>query len=84
MATLFTMPKFGETMTQGIVVKWYKAVGDPIKKGETLLDIETDKATIETEVFQDGYILAILAEEGETLPVGAPLAYIGQQGEKVP
>lgn len=84
MAETFTMPKYGMTMEEGTVSKWRKSEGDAIAKGEVLLDIEADKASMEVESETDGVVLKILVPEGETVPCGAPLAWIGQPGESIP
>ncbi len=76
MATEFTMPKLGHLMEEGTVVCWKKAVGDTIEKGETLLEVEMDKANVEVESNLTGTLAKILVEEGLTVPVNAPLAII--------
>ncbi|GAI37616.1 unnamed protein product, partial [marine sediment metagenome] len=78
------MPKLGMTMEKGIVEKWLKKEGDYIKKGESLLEIMTDKVTIEVESYHTGYLKKILAEEGEEVPVTEVIAYIGEEDEKIP
>lgn len=84
MATEFVMPRMGLTMEEGTVVKWHKQVGDAVKKGELLLEIETDKVTAEIEANADGLLGAILIEEGVTVPIGEPIAYIIAPGEALP
>lgn len=76
MATEFTMPMLGEVMEEGRVVAWRKQVGDRVEKGEILLEIETDKATIEVESTVSGTIRQLLVPEGATVPVNTPLALI--------
>lgn len=77
------MPKLSDTMTEGVVAKWHKKVGDKVKSGELLADIQTDKATMEFESFQDGVLLHIGVEEGKAAPVDAILAILGKGGEDV-
>lgn len=76
----FTMPKLGHMMEEGTVVAWHKEVGDRISKGDVLVEIETEKLVLEVESFDDGVLLKILVEPGETVPVGAPLAQLGDTG----
>jgi pyruvate dehydrogenase E2 component (dihydrolipoamide acetyltransferase) len=78
------MPKLGMTMEKGVVEKWLKKEGDYVKKGESLLEIMTDKVTIEVESYHTGYLKKILAEEGEEVPVTEVIAYIGKEDEKIP
>jgi len=80
MSVNIEMPKLSDTMTEGTVVKWHKAVGDEIEIGDILADIETDKATMEMEAFDDGSITDILVQEGEKAPIGATLAVIDGDG----
>ncbi|HRG37591.1 MAG TPA: pyruvate dehydrogenase complex dihydrolipoamide acetyltransferase [Bacteroidia bacterium] len=77
------MPKLSDTMTEGVVAKWHKKVGDKVKSGELLADIQTDKATMEFESFQDGVLLHIGVEEGKGAPVDSILAILGKGGEDV-
>ena len=70
----FTMPKLGHLLEEGTVVGWRKQVGDRVTNGEILLEIETDKTTVEVESLLDGILLEILVEPGEKVPVGTPLA----------
>jgi pyruvate dehydrogenase E2 component (dihydrolipoamide acetyltransferase) len=81
MAELVRMPKLSDTMTEGVVAKWHKKVGDTIKAGDLLADIETDKATMEFESFQDGVLLYQGVSEGGTAPVDSVLAILGKAGE---
>ena len=83
MATIITMPRLSDTMTEGVVATWLKKVGDTIKTGEILAEIETDKATMEFESFYDGVLLHIGIQEGESAPVDALLAIVGKQGEDI-
>ncbi|MBX7181158.1 MAG: pyruvate dehydrogenase complex dihydrolipoamide acetyltransferase [Bacteroidia bacterium] len=83
MAEIVKMPKLSDTMTEGVVAKWHKKVGDPVKSGELLADIETDKATMEFESFQDGVLLHIGVLEGKAAPVDSILAILGKAGEDI-
>jgi pyruvate dehydrogenase E2 component (dihydrolipoamide acetyltransferase) len=83
MAEIVYMPKLSDTMTEGVVAEWHKKVGDTVKSGEILAEIETDKATMEFESFYDGVLLHIGVEKGKPTPVNALLAIIGQAGEDV-
>ena len=69
MALEIIMPKAGIDMTEGEIVEWKKKVGEPVKQGEILLEIMTDKTNMELEAEEDGYLIAILKEAGETVPV---------------
>ncbi|MGB0391116.1 MAG: pyruvate dehydrogenase complex dihydrolipoamide acetyltransferase [Salibacteraceae bacterium] len=82
MAEIIRMPKLSDTMTEGVVAEWHKKVGDSIESGELIADIETDKATMEFESFQDGVLLYIGIEKGQTAPVDSILAILGDQGEE--
>ena len=81
MAEIVKMPKLSDTMTEGVVSKWHKKVGDKVKSGELLAEIETDKATMDFESFQDGVLLYIGVEEGKGAPVDSILAILGAAGE---
>jgi len=83
MAEVITMPKLGFDMAEGTLVRWLKAEGDPVAKGEVLAEIETDKATVEVESTHSGIIHRLLVEAGAVVPVGTPIAIIGEPGEKV-
>src|SRR5512134_2834157 len=83
MAELVNMPKLGFDMKEGQLVKWLKKPGDGVKTGEALAEIESDKATIEVEAYVEGTILQHLVNEGDWVPIGAPIAVVGQQGETV-
>jgi pyruvate dehydrogenase E2 component (dihydrolipoamide acetyltransferase) len=83
MATIITMPRLSDTMTEGTVATWLKKVGDKINEGDILAEIETDKATMEFESFNEGTLLYIGIPEGETAPVDSLLAIIGAEGEDV-
>ena len=83
MAEVVRMPKLSDTMTDGVVAKWHKKVGDKVKSGELLADIETDKATMEFESFQTGVLLHIGVQEGKAVPVDSIIAILGNAGEDV-
>ena len=78
------MPKMGDAMTEGKVVRWYKKAGDAVKKGEPVLEIETDKVNLDLEAEQDGTVGELTAQEGQMVPVGGRLATILGAGEKAP
>src|SRR6185437_7570166 len=81
MAEVIKMPKMSDTMTEGVLAKWHKKVGDKVKSGDVLAEIETDKATMDFESYQDGTLLYIGVEEGKAAPVDTLLAIIGAEGE---
>ncbi len=83
MAEIVKMPKLSDTMKEGVVAKWHKKVGDKVKSGEILAEIETDKATMDFESFYDGVLLYIGIEEGKGAPIDAVLAVIGNKDENV-
>jgi len=83
MAEIVRMPKLSDTMTDGTVAAWHKKVGDKVKSGELLAEIETDKATMEFESYVDGILLYIGVQKGETVAVDAMLAVFGKEGEDV-
>src|SRR6478672_956904 len=83
MATVIKMPRLSDTMTEGTVATWLKKVGDTVKEGDILAEIETDKATMEFESFNSGTLLHIGIQEGQSAPVDSLLAIIGNQGEDI-
>ncbi len=83
MAHVVKMPKLSDTMTEGVIVKWNKKVGDKVKSGDILAEIETDKATMEFESFYDGVLLHIGVPEKKPVPVDAVIAIIGKEGEDI-
>ncbi len=83
MAEVVYMPKLSDTMLEGVVASWTKKIGDTVKEGEILAEIETDKATMEFESFYDGVLLHIGVETGQAAPVNSILAIIGQPGEDI-
>lgn len=78
------MPKVGDAMTEGKVVRWYKKQGDAVKKGEPVLEIETDKVNLDVEAEQDGTLSNVTVQEGQTVPVGNVVALVLAPGEKAP
>jgi pyruvate dehydrogenase E2 component (dihydrolipoamide acetyltransferase) len=83
MAEIVYMPKLSDTMTEGVVAAWNKKVGDEVKEGDILAEIETDKATMEFESFYDGVLLHIGVEVGKAAPVNSVLAVIGEKGDDI-
>ena len=83
MAEVVNMPRLSDTMTEGVVAKWHKKVGDKISEGDLLAEIETDKATMEFESFQEGVLLHIGVDEGGKAPVDSILAILGEEGEDI-
>ena len=83
MAEIVRMPKLSDTMSEGVVAAWHKKVGDKVKSGDLLAEIETDKATMEFESFQDGVLLHIGVESGKSAPVNSILAILGENGEDI-
>ncbi|HWB80516.1 MAG TPA: dihydrolipoamide acetyltransferase family protein [Nannocystaceae bacterium] len=81
MATVVSLPRLSDTMEEGVIAKWHVAPGDKVKRGQVIAEIETDKATMEFESFDAGVVLELVASEGQTLPIGAPIAVFGQAGE---
>ena len=84
MATLIDMPKLSDTMTVGTLVKWLKNEGDPVSNGDMIAEVETDKATMEVECFDDGVLIKQYCEVGDEVLVGGPIAAIGEAGESAP
>ena len=83
MAEVIKMPRLSDTMTDGVVAKWHKKIGDKVSEGDLLADIETDKATMEFESFQEGILLYIGVGENQTAVVDSILAILGEEGEDV-
>jgi pyruvate dehydrogenase E2 component (dihydrolipoamide acetyltransferase) len=81
MAEIVRMPKMSDTMTEGVIAKWHKKVGDTVKAGELMAEIETDKATMDYESFIEGVVLHIGAQEGQAVKVNEVLAVVGKKGE---
>ena len=84
MATLIDMPKLSDTMTVGTLVKWLKQEGDPVESGDMIAEVETDKATMEVECFDDGVLIKQYCQEGQEVPVGGAIAAVGEEGEDAP
>src|SRR6185503_1618855 len=83
MAEVILMPRLSDTMTEGVIAEWHKKVGDSVKKGDLLAEVETDKATMELESYKDGTLLHIGIDKGGKLQVNDLLAIIGTPGEDV-
>lgn len=83
MAETINMPKLGFDMAEGVLVRWVKQVGEQINKGDVLAEIETDKATVEVESPASGVVLQFIVEQGDVVPVNAPIAVVGEAGEVV-
>ena len=83
MAEVILMPRLSDTMTEGVIAAWHKKVGDPVKKGDLLAEVETDKATMELESYKDGILLHIGTDKGGKLQVNDLLAIIGNAGEDI-
>ncbi|MGH3235341.1 MAG: biotin/lipoyl-containing protein, partial [Streptosporangiaceae bacterium] len=71
------MPRLSDTMAEGVLSQWLKKEGDPVRKGDVLAEIETDKATMELEAYDEGVLEKLLVPEGATVPIGQPIAVIG-------
>src|SRR5690606_24802579 len=83
MAEVILMPRLSDTMTEGVIAAWHKKVGDKVKKGDLLAEVETDKATIELESYKDGTLLQIGSDKGGKLQVNDLLAIVGKEGEDI-
>src|SRR5678815_1335429 len=83
MAHVFNMPQLGSTMEEGTILKWHKQVGDSIRQGETLLEIETDKATMEVESTATGVVRKLLAGPDSLIAIRTPIAIIGDADEPI-
>src|ERR1700749_1895106 len=83
MAEAILMPRLSDTMTEGVIAAWHKKVGDQVKKGDLLAEVETDKATMELESYKDGTLLHIGIDKGGKLQVNDLLAIIGKPGEDI-
>ncbi len=83
MAEVILMPRLSDTMTEGVIAAWHKKVGDAVKKGDLLAEVETDKATMELESYKDGTLLHIGSDKGGKLQVNDLLAIIGTAGEDI-
>ena len=83
MAEIIKMPKMSDTMTEGTIAAWLKKVGDKVKAGDILAEVETDKATMELENYEDGTLLYIGPKEQDSVPVDGVLAIVGKEGEDI-
>ncbi|MBC6605258.1 pyruvate dehydrogenase complex dihydrolipoamide acetyltransferase [Hymenobacter sp. BT188] len=83
MAEIIKMPKMSDTMTEGVIAAWLKKVGDKVKSGDILAEVETDKATMELENYEDGTLLYIGPKEKDSVPVDGVLAIVGKEGEDI-
>jgi len=83
MAETINMPKLGFDMAEGTLVRWVKQIGENINKGDVLAEIETDKATVEVESPASGVVLQQIVDEGSVVPINAPIAVVGEEGEEV-
>ncbi len=81
MASDVTMPRLSDSMEEGTVLKWLVDEGGEVKRGEPLVEIETDKANMTYDADSDGVLVEIVAQEGDTLPIGEVIARIGEEGE---
>ncbi len=81
MAEVVRMPKMSDTMTEGVIAKWHKKVGDKVNSGDLVAEVETDKATMDFESYQEGTLLYIGPKEGEAVAVDAVIAVLGEEGE---
>ena len=83
MAQIVDMPQLSDTMREGVLRKWRKNEGEAIKPGELFAEVETDKATMDWEAYDEGTLLKKLIPDGTTVPVGAPIAILGAPGEDI-
>jgi len=83
MATAVMMPQVGQDIKTGVIVEWFKKENDPIRKGEKIASVESDKATFDVEAYESGTLLKILHAAGAEVQVLTPIAYIGEVGEEI-
>src|SRR6476646_7938789 len=83
MAEVILMPRLSDTMTEGVIAAWHKKVGDNVKKGDLLAEVETDKATMDLESYKDGTLLFVGTDKGGKIQVNDLLAIIGAPGEDI-
>src|SRR5438045_9776822 len=83
MASVITMPRLSPTMEEGVLAKWTKKAGDKIAPGDVIAEVETDKANMDFPLEDEGVLLKLLAKEGETIKLGAPVAILGAAGEDI-
>jgi pyruvate dehydrogenase E2 component (dihydrolipoamide acetyltransferase) len=81
MAEVIRMPKMSDTMEEGVIAEWHKKVGDKIKSGEVIAEVETDKATMDLESYWDGTLLYIGVKKGDAVPIDGIMAIVGSEGE---
>ncbi len=81
MAEVVRMPKMSDTMTEGVIAKWHKKVGDKVNSGDLIAEVETDKATMDFESYQEGTLLYIGPKEGDAVPIDSVIAVLGEEGE---
>lgn len=81
MAEVVRMPKMSDTMTEGVIAKWHKKVGEKVNSGDVIAEVETDKATMDLDSYQDGVLLYIGPKEGEAVPIDGIIAVLGEEGE---
>jgi pyruvate dehydrogenase E2 component (dihydrolipoamide acetyltransferase) len=84
MAEIIEMPKLSDTMTSGTLIKWLVKEGDKVSASDMIAEVETDKATMEVENFEDGVVLKIYVQEGDSVEIGSPICAIGEEGEEAP
>lgn len=84
MATIIDMPKLSDTMTTGTLVSWLKNEGDAVELGDMIAEVETDKAVMELENFESGFLIKQYVKPGEQVPIGSPIAAVGQKQESAP
>ncbi len=84
MAEIIEMPKLSDTMTSGTLIKWLVKEGDTVSASDMIAEVETDKATMEVENFEDGVVLKIYVQEGDSVEIGSPICAIGEEGEEAP
>ncbi|MFD0800338.1 biotin/lipoyl-containing protein, partial [Streptomonospora algeriensis] len=78
------MPRLSDTMEEGVISSWVKNVGDKVTSGDVLVEIETDKAVMEYEAYEDGYLVKQSVSEGDTVPIGEVIGYLGDSPDAVP
>ncbi|HEY2787909.1 MAG TPA: biotin/lipoyl-containing protein, partial [Gaiellales bacterium] len=83
MSEELTMPRLSDTMEQGTIGRWLKREGESFRQGDVIAEIETDKATMDFQAYEDGTMLKILVADGESAALGAPIAIVGSEGEEV-
>ena len=83
MADPVEMPKMSDTMEEGVLVAWLVEEGDAVSAGDVIAQVETDKATMDLEVYDDGVLLKKMIDEGEAVPIGGLIAVLGEEGEDI-